>query len=189
MEHLYEHDGARSHIAKQNARSFSAHSKMKGFKITVAVQPSQSSDVNVDDLAFCRCLQTDVELVAKENRRDLLAAVQRCWEEYLEEKMESVWHCLYSSYKGIFEDGGGNDYQRSRGSRAALNRGREVSDDHDKVVRAGVVKNGRSALQQLQEAAEVASTKFFFMQEEGGCDRLAVTIRLVLVVRAQCFMR
>ena len=72
---------------KQNARSFPAHSKVKEFKITVAVQPPQSPDVNV--IACSRSLQTDVELVAKENRRDLLAAVHRCWEEYPEEKMES----------------------------------------------------------------------------------------------------
>ena len=54
-------------------------------------------------------LQTDVTLVAKENRRELLAAVQKCWEEYPIEKMESVWSCLYGSFSGILETGGDND--------------------------------------------------------------------------------
>ena len=85
-ELFYQYDGTRPHTAKQNARSFSTHSKVKGVKITVAVQPPQSPDVNVDYLAFFRSLQTDAELVAKENRRDFLAAVQHCWEEYPEGK-------------------------------------------------------------------------------------------------------
>ena len=70
--------------------------------------------------------------------------------------MESIWHCLDSSYKGILEDGGGIDFQRSHGSRAAHNRGQEAGDEHDQVVCAGVVNFGRRALQQLQEAAEEA---------------------------------
>ena len=121
-ELFYQHHGARPHTARQNARSFSTYSKVKGFKITVAVQPLQSPDVNVDDLAFFRSLQTDAELVAKVNRRDLwlrCSAVGRSTQK----KKESVWHCLYSSYKGILEDSGGYDYQRSRGSCAAHIRG------------------------------------------------------------------
>ena len=68
-ELFHQHDGTRPHIAKQNARSFSTHSKVKGFKITLAVQPPQTPDVNFDDLAFFRSLQTDVELIAKKMQR------------------------------------------------------------------------------------------------------------------------
>ena len=71
-------------------------------------------------------------------------------------KWKALWHCLYSSYKGIFEDSGGSDYQQSRGSCAVHNRRREAGDEHDQVVHAGVVKFGRHALQQLQKAAEEA---------------------------------
>lgn len=59
---------------------------MKEFNIEVVVQPAQSPDVNVDDLAFFRSLQSDVSLVVKENRRQLLAAVQERWEAYPAEK-------------------------------------------------------------------------------------------------------
>ena len=63
---------------------------MKDFNIQVVVQPAQSPDLNVDDLAFFHSLQSDVSLVAKENRRELLEAVEDCWKEYPEEKMSSV---------------------------------------------------------------------------------------------------
>ena len=64
-ELFYQYDGTSPHTAKQNARSFSTHIKVQGFKITVAVQPQQSPDVNVDDLVFFRRLQADVEVIAK----------------------------------------------------------------------------------------------------------------------------
>ena len=59
---------------------------MKDFNIQVVVQPAQSPDLNVDDLAFFHSLQSDVSLVAKENRRELLEAVEDFWKEYPEEK-------------------------------------------------------------------------------------------------------
>ena len=78
---LFQHDGARPHTAELNRRVFAQHSKKCNFVIDLVVQPAQSPDLNVDDLAFFHSLQTDVTLVAKENRRQLLAAVQKCWEE------------------------------------------------------------------------------------------------------------
>ena len=83
---------------------------MKGFNIQVLVQPAQSPDLNVDDLGFFRSLQSDVSLVAKGSRRDLLAAVVQCWNEHPAEKMEAVWLCLYTSYRGVLESVGGNEY-------------------------------------------------------------------------------
>ena len=124
----YQHDGARPHTAQVNQRVFASHGKMKDFNIQVVVQPAQSPDLNVDDLAFFHSLQSDVSLVAKENRRELLEAVEDCWKEYPEEKMSSVWVCLYSSFHGVLESGGNNDYPRHRGFRSADNaRMQEIS--------------------------------------------------------------
>ena len=54
-----------------------SHSRaMNKFKIEVVVQPLQNPDLSVDDLAFSSSLQ-NVSLVAKENRRDLIAAVAK----------------------------------------------------------------------------------------------------------------
>ncbi|XP_065195838.1 uncharacterized protein LOC135827237 [Sycon ciliatum] len=116
---LYQHDGARPHTAKENHRAFACQSKTKGFSLCVVTQPAQSPDVDVNDLAFFNSLQSDVSLVAKENRQELLAAILDCWREYPAEKMESVWRCLHNSYHGILESGGGNEYPRHRGSRTA----------------------------------------------------------------------
>lgn len=142
----YQHDGARPHTSKENTRAFACHSKMRGFKIEVVVQPAQSPDLNVDDLAFFRSLQSDVSLVAKETRRDLLEAVHQCWEEYPAEKMESVWRCLFASYHGVLESGGGNEYQRHRGSRAAG----DDSDAVDRAVSSDVLKKAQDALAELE---------------------------------------
>ena len=88
---LYQHDGARPSTALVNQRVFASHGKMKQFNLNVVVQPAQSPDLNVDDLAFFRFLQSDVSLVVKQNWRDLLNAVEECWKaENPAEKMNSV---------------------------------------------------------------------------------------------------
>ena len=116
---MYQHDGARPHTARVNTLGFASHGKMKGFSIEVVVQPDQSPDLNVDDLAFFNSLQSDVSLVAKENRRDLLDAIIKCWHEYHVEKIEGVWRCLYTSFHGVLETFGHNDYKIHRGVRGS----------------------------------------------------------------------
>ena len=63
---------------------------MKGFHIEVTVQPAQSPDLNTNDLAFFASLQKDTDLVAKENVKDLIAAVKLCLDEYHSEGMDAV---------------------------------------------------------------------------------------------------
>lgn len=53
---------------------------MHGFKI--GIRPAQSPDLNVDDLSSSRSLQSDVSLVAKDSRRDLLQPAIQYSEEY-----------------------------------------------------------------------------------------------------------
>lgn len=153
----YQHDGARPHTAKTNTRAFASHSKMRGFRINVVVQPAQSPDLNVDDLAFFNSLQSDVSLVAKESRRELLDAVISCWDAYPAEKMRSVWHCLYNSFKGILETGGDNDFSRHRGSRRAHAMGEEAGDLEDQVVSRRVITNAEKMLAELQVRLEAGS--------------------------------
>ena len=86
----YQHDAASPHTARANLQHWRRHGNMKGFTIEVVVQPPQSPNLNVNDLAFFSSLQTDTELVAKENVFDLRAAVVKAWEEYPSERMASV---------------------------------------------------------------------------------------------------
>ena len=145
----YQHDGARPHTERVNTQLFRSHGAMKGLRIQVLVQPAQSPDLNVDDLAFFRSLQTDVSLVAKENRRDLLAAVTQCWEDYPADKMESVWLCLYASFLGVLESGGGNEYIRHRGLRSLKASGGDVT-----TVQRSTIKEAEKKLKEQKNRLE-----------------------------------
>eukprot|EP00117_Sycon_ciliatum_P017497 scpid96504/ scgid5480/ len=96
-------DGAHPHTAKINALVFAAQGKSKAFDIQVVVQSAQNPDLNVDDLAFFHSLKTDVSLVEKETRKELLQAVETYWYEYPAAKMRSVWLCPYGFFHGILE--------------------------------------------------------------------------------------
>ena len=150
-------NGARPHTAELNRRVFAQQSKKCNFVIDVMVQPAQLPDLNVDDLAFFHSLQTDVTLVATCTvmyRRELLAAVQKCWEEYPLEKMESVWSCLYGSFSGILETGGDNDFKRHRGSRSAHRLSSEHGDLHDQLVPRRLVTGAKKKLAEMQAEQE-----------------------------------
>ena len=130
----YQHDGARPHTAAKNEKQWSLHGKRKGFDIRVVTQPAQSPDLNVNDLAFFASLQSDTELVAKEKVTDLVEAVTDCWHAYPLEKMESVWRCLYASFKGIVETGGDNQYSHHTGSRAKHSESDRAGERHDRSL-------------------------------------------------------
>ena len=74
-----------------NAVNWVERREKKGFDIKVVPQPPQSPDLNCNDLAFFASLQSDTELVAKKNVVDLVAPVQKTWEEVPTERMEAVW--------------------------------------------------------------------------------------------------
>ena len=128
---------------------FAAQGKAKGFDIQVVVQPAQSPDLNVDHLVFFHSLQTDVSLVAKEARKELLQAVETCWHEYPTAKMRSVKHCLCGSFHGILESGGDNNYQRHRGGRQAHRLSEELGNLHDQIVSRQLVKAAEQKLTAL----------------------------------------
>ena len=121
---FYQHDGAKPHTSKANEQLWASHGAQKGFRIVVRTQPPQSPDLNCNELAFFTSLQSDTELVAKENVTDLIKAVESCWHSYPADRMESVWRCLFASFRGIVETSGDNSYSHHSGSRTAYQRGR-----------------------------------------------------------------
>ena len=120
---------------------------MKQFNLNVVVQPAQSPDLNADDLDFFRSLQSDVSLVVKQNRRDLLNAVEECWKAYPAEKTNSVWSCLHTSFHGVLESGGDNNYPRYRGFSAAATDGDDSQLQH---VARRVIQTAEKHLAELQ---------------------------------------
>ena len=145
----YQHDGASPHTAHANLQHWRRHGNMKGFAIEVVVQPPHSPDLNVNDLAFFSSLQTDTELVAKENVFDSSAAVVKAWEEYPSERMASVWRLLYASYKGIVEDDSGNAYSHHTSSRKAHNVSAKAGDNHDRRFPVGKIVAVEATLEVL----------------------------------------
>ena len=113
---------------------WSRHGKMKGFDIEVTVQPAQSPDLRTNDLAFFASLQKDTDLVAKENAKDLVAAVKLRLDEYHAERMDAVLRCLFASYNGIITTMGDNNYSHYTGSRAVYSRSRRAGDAHDRSM-------------------------------------------------------
>ena len=132
---------------------FTSHGKMKQFNLNVVVQ---SLDLYVDNLAFFHSFQSDVSLVFKQNRRDLLNAVEECWKAYPVEKMNSVWSCLYTSIHGVLESSGDNNYPRHRGFRAT------IADDNDSkfqhVARRVILtaENHPAELQRIEANADTS---------------------------------
>ena len=156
---LYQQNAARPHTARVKTQVFASHGKMKGFSIEVVVQPAQSPNLNVYDFAFFNSLQSDVSLVAKETRRDLLDAIIKCWHEYPLETIERVWRCLlYSSFHGVLESSfADNDYKIHHGVRGS----RDTEDLlHQKTVGRRVIKGAEKKLAEMRselEAGDVAS--------------------------------
>ena len=104
-----QHDGAGAHTAKKNDAIWESEGRKDGFDIVVVVQPAQSPDLNVNDLAFFNSLQSDVRCVAKSTMFDLREAVLECWEAYPPERLDSCWRCLIASYRDILKSHGDND--------------------------------------------------------------------------------
>ena len=121
---LYQHDGAKPHVAKQNKQQWASHGKMKGFHIEVTVQPAQSPDLNTNDLAFFSSLQKNTKLIAKGYEKDLVTAVKQCWNEYPAEEMRRGIVFFEVSYKSIITTMRDNSYSHHTGSRAAHSRSR-----------------------------------------------------------------
>ena len=117
------------------------------------VQPAQSPDLNVDDLAFFIVCKPMCPW-SRRRTDELLAAVQKCWEEYPLEKMKSVWSCLYGSFPGIWETGGDNDYKRHRRSRSAHSLSSEHGDLHDQLVPHRLVIGAKKKLAEMRAEQE-----------------------------------
>lgn len=116
-----QHDGAPCHTAKNNDAVWRSECHKDGFQIIVAVQPAQSPDLNVNDLAFFNSLQSDVRCIVKSTLYELRDAVLHSWNAYSSQRLESCWRCLLCSFYGILDTRGDNVFRRHN---AAMRDGR-----------------------------------------------------------------
>ena len=71
--------GAKTHTVKVNQQYWARHGAKAGFKIAVVTQSTESPCLHCNDLAFFASLQSDADLVTKENVKKLISIVELCW--------------------------------------------------------------------------------------------------------------
>ena len=106
--------------------------------------------MNCLDLAFFASLQSDVEIMSKSTRNEMLIAVQEAFDAYDDERMAAVWRRLVTSYKGILETGGDNHYETHRHVEKDHRHG--LAPDHDVPVSLVQRAEQQLALLEAEEA-------------------------------------
>ena len=76
--------------------------------------------------------------------RDLLAAVDECWENFPVKRMDNIWQCLFTSYKGILQSRGNNDFCHHTG-RHTPSQTKGAADHHDQSFPLEPVKAAEPA--------------------------------------------
>ena len=88
-------DGATPHVGKGNLEYFNARGQLNGFNIVVVTQPSQSPDMNINDLGFFRSLKCRVAHAWTRDEHKCLDAmmekVESEWENYDYGTTERIW--------------------------------------------------------------------------------------------------
>lgn len=104
-----QQDGASSHIDADDPEWLAAVHET-GCKITLETQPANSPDLNINDLAFFRSIQSLYYEAAPENEAELIEAVEDAFEEYACNKLNRMWLTLMSCCNQILETNGDNHY-------------------------------------------------------------------------------
>jgi hypothetical protein len=149
----YQHDGARPHTAKANQEQYEHHGALHGFDIRIRQQVPQKPEFNFLDLAFFRSLDSDVTAFPKTTRKELIKAVEKCFEKYDANRMEACCRSLITAYRGNLETGGDNNYKSHRGVRKA-----RLQGDFDLLVAKSVVDGAKGSLETLRKNMKKPAT-------------------------------
>ena len=160
-----QQDGASPHKTQMNLNHFASEGAKKGFSIAVTTQSAQSPDFNYLDLAFFRSLQSDVSLIIKQNRFDLIKAVKECFDDYDAKRMDMCCRSLITSYKGCLEVGGGNNYPRHRSVRKEAAQG-----IFDLSIAKSTVEAGQATLAKLEKEEADDLTDVVLNQKDEDSD-------------------
>ena len=112
-------------------------------------QSAQSPDFNYLDLALFNFLNSDVRIQSMSSRKDIIAAVEKCFAEYGVDRMTACIRSLTSSYLGCLETGGDSTYKTHRGVGKNRRQGFE-----DFAVAKSVVDKARETLARLKAAGD-----------------------------------
>jgi hypothetical protein len=106
-----QQDGAKSHIADDDEEWLEALEELApGNKIKLFTQPARSPDLNINDLAFFRSIQSLYYEAAPDTEFELIEAVEAAFEEYPANKINRMWLTHQSCMNEILECHGDNTY-------------------------------------------------------------------------------
>ena len=144
------HDGAPGHTGHGNEELLFQAGQDDGWNIIFETQPSQSPDLNKNDLCFFNSLQTQAEKLKEEShsKEVLLQAVIKAYNDYDPMILNRFDALQYAVYREILKDGGNNQYKVPHsGIRRRQRSGLEVVD---RSVSAEVYHSARAKVLELR---------------------------------------
>ena len=90
-----QQDGATPHTGKDNPEILNSAGMGRGWLVELKTQPSQSPDLNVNDLGFFASLKSRVWRASASSVNELVQNVFDQYEEYDGDTMERVWQSLF----------------------------------------------------------------------------------------------
>ena len=117
-----QQDGASPHTAQSTLRSLAHYStngfyNRTGFRLQFVTQPARSPDLNICDLTFWWSNKSKMNGKKWATRNEMVEDVLQHWEDYPASDLEKGWRLLYTVYRGIMSDKGGNKYKKGSGDR------------------------------------------------------------------------
>ncbi|KAK9749988.1 hypothetical protein RND81_02G164200 [Saponaria officinalis] len=107
---IIQQDNAKPHISN-NDPDFQEVANSDGFHISIQCQPSNSQDLNVNDLGFFRVIQTLKHEEAPTKVIKLVDAVIKAFDETNHKTLNYVWLSLMYCMNEILIDNGNNKYK------------------------------------------------------------------------------
>jgi len=116
-----QQDGAKSHIEEDDELWLQAVEEL-GVNVELYTQAAQSPDLNINDLAFFRSIMSIYRREAPRNSLELIAAVEKAYDDYPATKINRMWLTLQSVCNEILKDDGNNDYKMPHMGKSKLER-------------------------------------------------------------------
>lgn len=138
-------DNARPHITDSDP-DWRMAATLDGYNIRLAQQPSNSPDLNILDLGFFSSIQSLQQKTTTKTIPELVAAVQRSYNELHPKTLSNVWMSLQFVMCEVLKVNGGNNYKLPH----AKKRKREVEGTLPNEIQANVtdVQNARNKIRE-----------------------------------------
>ncbi|CAN0403648.1 unnamed protein product, partial [Laminaria digitata] len=105
-----QQDGATPHTGKDNPEILNSAGMGRGWLVELKTQPSQSPDLNVNDLGFFASLKSRVWRANANSVNELVKNNFDLYEKYDGDTLERVWQSLFKVYNQTLRKLGDNDF-------------------------------------------------------------------------------